>query len=279
MQKTVSNIYEIIDPLNGHFLIAGKNGSGMSGGLLQIVKGMLENWVNLTASSDGFTLVDPYGDNLTIVVNILLHMEYKGADIQWGKVHYIAKADPRPLQTELESWLDGGHVILWGRGFSEQDAKMYHKIVSADDISSNASHVLIVDNVFFAPWQVLTQMLMEDRKYNLTIGLAPHFLDDIDESLLRTIFDNIQTFISFGLSRSSIVAASKMVSDVSEETFQNLKMLEFVYSTPQGFHYEPERVEPIRLHLPNGEAVDCRDFQGIHEAIEYAHEKLMELTV
>lgn len=70
-----------------HPIISGKSGSGKGAVLTSMMDDLLEKWVDDPNHSIGFTLNDPHGLTIYLIINRLQELERKGKKIPWEKVH------------------------------------------------------------------------------------------------------------------------------------------------------------------------------------------------
>lgn len=70
-----------------HPIISGKSGSGKGAVLVSMMDDLLERWVDDPENAIGFTLNDPHGLTIYLIINRLLELERKGKHVPWEKVH------------------------------------------------------------------------------------------------------------------------------------------------------------------------------------------------
>lgn len=75
-----------------HWGLTGKTGSGKSTLLNQILRSMIDAWVD-NPESPGFSFIDPKKETATIVLNHLLAEEQRGKTVDWSRVRWVSFKD------------------------------------------------------------------------------------------------------------------------------------------------------------------------------------------
>lgn len=142
-----------------HPIISGKSGSGKGAAIISILEDFLREWVAKPETAPGFTLHDPHGLTIDLVVNRLQELERQGKQVNWEKVkcyHVGNEKYPMPLN------------LL----FKDQDANI-------DDLVEETTQIIL--QAFDSASLSASKIVLENGLYALFADQESHTIEELPE--------------------------------------------------------------------------------------------------
>ncbi len=124
----------------------------------------------------------------------------------------------------VREWMDCGHILLIGvSALGEQAMDLfagsliehYHWIAQKRPQDTSMVHYLLVDECHRAQTPIMRQIIREDRKFGLALGMITQSIEQLTSEIKKEILDNVQTVISL---RQGLNGAP-VVSELSQRSF------------------------------------------------------------
>ena len=133
---------------------------------------------------------------------------------------------------DVYKWMEEGHIVLIGvKALGEQAMQLfagsliehYHWTAQKRKADVAMTHYLMIDECHRVQIPIMLNILREDRKYGLSLGLITQSVEQFNSDLKFEIMDNVQTIISLrqGLKGAPAVAELSR-KNFSVDYLQNL---------------------------------------------------------
>ncbi len=201
----------------------------------------------------------------------------------FGQFHWTPK---------ILKWMDEGHIVLIDLlGVTEKNITIiggqlvtqYYSICKTRLPDISKPHMLKIDEAHLVKIPILEKVISEARKFGLSLGLITQYPEQFDGLLLKSITENMGTFLSCTIGPSSASQMTKMMNSAFDtSTLQGLPRRQVaVYTTIDDHPYSfMVKSDPPVMYLPNGKAADYQD-KGVGgemwKAQQWAKEKALEL--
>ena len=117
----------------------------------------------------------------------------------------------------VREWMDQGHILLIGvKALGEQAMELfagsliehYHWVAQTRPQDTSMVHYLMVDECHRAQTPIMKNMIREDRKFGLSLGMITQSVEQLTGEIKKEILDNVQTIISLrqGLNGAPVVS-------------------------------------------------------------------------
>lgn len=125
---------------------------------------------------------------------------------------------------KVREWMDAGHILLMGVSALGEQAmglfagsliEHYHWIAQKRPQDASMVHYLLVDECHRAQTPIMKQIIREDRKFGLSLGMITQSVEQFNGEIKTEILDNVQTIISL---RQGLKGAP-VVSELSQRSF------------------------------------------------------------
>lgn len=190
----------------------------------------------------------------------------------------------------LLRWMDEGHIVLINvlnlgventKLIGGQILNQYHVTAKTRLQDISKPHMLMIDEAHLVQIPVLEKVIAEDRKFGLSLGLITQFPEQFNGLLLKSITENMGTFLTCTLGPSSAAAMSTMMNRAFDApTLQGLptsRVAAYTTISKEPFSFMAKSDPPV-IYLPNGEAAEYESYERMAAAQQWAIQKSKELA-
>ncbi|PWI54890.1 hypothetical protein BM613_13520 [Sulfoacidibacillus thermotolerans] len=190
----------------------------------------------------------------------------------------------------IREWMDEGHIILINTLNLEpknvglvggQVLMRYHITAKSRPADISKPHILMIDEAHLVQIPILEKVIAEDRKFGLSLGLITQFPEQFNGILLKSITENMGTFLTCTLGPSSANAMVEMMNYSFEPTtLQGLptgRVAAYTSINGEPFSLMVKSDPPV-IYLRNGEVAVYEDVAQMTEAQNWALAKAKELS-
>nr|NNM90148.1 ATP-binding protein [Bacilli bacterium] len=191
---------------------------------------------------------------------------------------------------DILKWMDEGHIVLVNVLNLEpknmglvggQFLMRYHATAKTREPDISKPHILMIDEAHNVRVPILEKVIAEDRKFGLSLGLITQFPEQFDGLLLKSISENMGTFLTCTVGPSSASVMSKMMNGAfAGGILQGLPTSRVaVYTSIDG---EPlsftVKSDPPVIYRPTGELARYEDAAAMRDAQGWAKAKAEALS-
>jgi hypothetical protein len=194
----------------------------------------------------------------------------------------------REFAIDLKRYMDEGHIFFWdvlGVGVEQMKLAIgfimtqYHRAAQRRPVHS-MTHFLIVDEAHKVQIPIADKIIVEDRKFGLSLGLSTQYVDQFSDWLRLSVKNAVQNIFSCAQGTDAAATVAAMTNDYFERSYlQGLpERTVAVYTKING---QPRSLEvtvpPPYMYLPNGKPVNKDNPREVEQATRLALEKAREL--
>ncbi len=243
-------VFILPEILRKQFCVTGATGSGKTNLLNCILNNFNKSFVESSEATPGFSLVDPSGSAIKLLLNRLLVFEtFEGNEVDWDKVHFIKVKDSEyPLACNLLAKLDGEN--------SEEMIDNVFRIISENfDTATQAERLL----------RYTIKALIHDPKETHTIMSVIRMLYKNDDIFRKRIIDRIRPYTEmYEVVNFFDNEASDLIESPSGQAVLNRLDVFKSNSTLRNLFCQKEFNLPIRKWMDEGHIV-FYDLVGMSE--------------
>ena len=194
----------------------------------------------------------------------------------------------REFAIDLKRYMDEGDIFFWDvLGVGKEQMKLavgfimtqYHRAAQRRQVNS-MTHFLIVDEAHKVQIPVEEKIVVEDRKFGLSLGLSTQYVDQLSDWLRLCVKNAVQNVFSCTQGTDAASAVSAMTNGYFDRSYlQGLpERTVAVYTQVNG---QPRSLEvtvpPPYMYLPDGKPVNKDNPREVELATRLSMEKAMEL--
>lgn len=190
----------------------------------------------------------------------------------------------------IREWMDEGHIVLINTLNLEsknvglvggQVLMRYHVTAKSRPADISKSHMLMIDEAHLVQIPILEKVIAEDRKFGLSLGLITQFPEQFDGLLLKSIAENMGTFLTCTLGPGSAGVMAKMMNGAFDpSTLQGLPTSRVAaYTSIDGAPFSfMVKSDPPVIYMPSGKLADYENPTEMAGAQNWALEKAKALA-
>ncbi len=194
----------------------------------------------------------------------------------------------REFAIDLKRYMDEGHIFFWdvlGVGVEQMKLAIgfimtqYHRAAQRRPVHS-MTHFLIVDEAHKVQIPIADKIIVEDRKFGLSLGLSTQYVDQFSDWLRLSVKNAVQNIFSCTQGTDAAATISDMTNGYFERSYlQSLPQRTVAVKTE--INGQPRNLEvtvpPPYMYLPGGIQVNKDNPREVEQATKWALEKAREL--